>query len=345
MGIIDYLRPQTPVMKICMMGPKAVGKTTVLTAVFNETQNSIVDTELNLTAKGDTNAELIDRLHMLRAVFIKKKDFVDNKITDAGIVATSHEARFDFGLGLIGKDPLVDLTIKDFPGEKIVSEQNDVIKYIEDSHCIFVAIDTPHLMERNGEFDDVKNKPKQIIDLFKKAITVIRSEKLVILIPLKCEKYFHENRMKEVLAKVQDTYKDLVSLFDSTGKICCSVSPILTLGNVEFDDFTFDDDVVKLAPDGCPSDVKYKYVGEGVYAPLFCSQPLYAMLSFVAAQYQRAKNRNGFFDQLRNLLWNTFNSNQPFFDEILKMEKNRLSDNETLGYKVLCGAELFHYNH
>lgn len=347
MGMFDSYRPQRPLVKVCMMGPKAVGKTTVLTAVFNETQHSIIDTSLNLTAKGDTNAELISRLHMLNAIFAKKKEIVDNSnlVQDAGIAASSTESRFDFAFGHLGKDPIIDLAVKDFPGEKVVKEQEDVIRFIEDSHCIFIAIDTPHLMERNGEFNDVKNKPAQITNLFKKALSVIKSEKLVILIPLKCEKYFNEQRMQEVLAKVLESYKELIGVLGNTGKICCCISPILTLGDVEFDSFSVVDGQVTLAPDGCPAGVKYKYVGKGKYSPLFCSQPLYAMLSFVAAQYKRSERKMSLIELLKNMLWKTFNSDRQLFEDILKMEKNRISDNEKLGYKVVCGAELFHYNH
>ena len=99
MELPDFLKPKTPVMNVCMMGPKAVGKTTVLTAVFNETQNAICDTTLNLTAKGDTNADLIERLHMLNAIFAKKKEIKDdysNNIANAGMQASSSESGFYF---------------------------------------------------------------------------------------------------------------------------------------------------------------------------------------------------------------------------------------------------------
>lgn len=343
MPLIDIIRPEKPVMNICMMGPKAVGKTTVLTAVFNETQNSISGTTLNLTAKGDTEAELMDRLHMLHAIFAKKKSITDNSqtISNAGISASSYESRFDFGFGHIGKEPIIDLTIKDFPGEMVVNNQDEVIKFIRDSQSIFVAIDTPHLMERNGEFNDVKNKPKHITELFKKAIKDIESEKLVLLIPLKCEKYFHEGRMVEVLERVEKIYSELISILEENRNICCCVTPIQTLGDVDFDTFTFDGKGIKLASDGCPADVKYKYVGKGEYSPYFCSQPLYSMLLFVAAQYKRVLSRMGPIDRLRNAIWRVFNSDDSLFDEIYKMNRSRITDNLDLGYKIICGNRLF----
>lgn len=350
MFITDSFRPEKPVMNVCMMGPKAVGKTTVLTAVFNETQQSIVETTLNLTATGDTNAELLDRLHLLKSIFAKKEEITDNSpnsqlITTAGITATAFEANFGFEFGHIGKAPVIDLTIKDFPGENVVKFPDDVMDFIKQSQCVFVAIDTPHLMERNGEFNAIKNKPEQITNLFKRGIQAIDSEKLVLFIPLKCEKYFHEGKMEEVLNKVEDTYEELIRMLSETGKICCAVTPIQTLGDVEFDDFSYDSNGnVVLAPDGCPAGVKYKYVGEEKYSPRFCSQPLYSLLLFVAAQYKRNKgNYSGILDWIKKKLWDVFNDDDTLIEEILKMKKNRLSTNLTLGYKVLCGEQLFDY--
>lgn len=344
MALLDSLRPKTPVMNVCMMGPKAVGKTTVLTAVFNETQNTICDTTLNLTAKGDTNADLIDRLHMLHAIFAKKKEIKDdysNNIANAGMKASSSESSFYFGFGYIGKEPIIDLTIKDFPGEMVINRQDDVITFIKNSQCVFVAIDTPHLMEQNAQFNDVKNKPKEITQLFEKALEEISSEKLVLFIPLKCEKYFHEQRMEEVLMKVEKTYADLIAILEKSRKICCCVTPILTLGDVEYDSFTYEGNNVKLAPDGCPAEVKYKYVNNEKYSPFFCSQPLYSLLLFVAAQYKRVSSRMGLIDMLRNMLWRVFNSDEKLFEEILKMNRNRISDDLKFGYKTICGEELF----
>lgn len=348
------LKAGNPVMKICMMGPKAVGKTTVLTAVFNETQNSIMQTKLNLTAKGDTCSELTQRLHMLRGIFAKKYEIIDNPngLASSGISATSYESRFDFGLGHIGQEPIIDLIIKDFPGEKVINEQqSDVIQFIKESQCVFIAIDTPHLMEEAGRFNEVKNKPKVITHLFRDALSENSSEKLVILIPLKCEKYFNNGKMSDVLDKVKESYGDLINLLSKKENICCCVSPILTLGDVEFDTFSFDENRnIKIAADGCPEGVKYKYAirpeeKEPKYSPLFCSQPLYAMLSFVAAQYKREEKRRNVLDRLRNLLWKLFNSDKQLFEEILKIEKHRISDSAEIGYQVLCGGDLFHYNH
>ena len=347
MALLDKFKPERPVMKAAMMGPRAVGKTTILTAVFNETKTSITTTMLKLSERGDTGKLLQDRLYYLKSVFKKQEEIVDNGTPPAGLEATGAEGEFLFSFGIQGKEPSVDLEIKDFPGEYVIDNPERVKTFIEESTAIFIAIDTPHLMEKGGQYNEVKNKTSLITRFFKEVLENIQSEKLVLLIPLKCEKYFLEKRMEEVLQRVEEKYGELIQEFRRSMKVCCAVTPILTLGNVEFDDFQYDaNGNVVLGDDNCPDSVRYKYVGEKpVYAPRFCSQPLYSMLSFIAAQYTRQKKRKSFLEGFLDRIWNLFNSDSTLFEEILKMEKNRISDAESLGYKVLCGGELFHYDH
>lgn len=352
MAILDNFKPERPVMKIAMMGPRAVGKTTILTAVFNETKTSIATTMLKLTDRGDTGKELQDRLYWLKSVFkkqeIDKMTHSDNsERPNAGLSATATEHMFQFSFGIQGRDPSIDMEIKDFPGEYVVTEPERVKTFINEATAIFIAIDTPHLMEQDGKFNEVKNKPTVITKFFKEAMEDIDSEKLVMLIPLKCEKYFREKRMEEVLNRVESAYSELISLFRKSMMICCTVSPILTLGDVEFENFKFDaTGNVELDVDGTPNLVRYMFVGEQPkYKPRFCSQPLYATLSFLAAQYTRHKNRESIWKRLLRGIWNVFKDDDDLYQEVLKMEKNRISDQPALGYRVLCGGELFHYDH
>ena len=344
MSLLDFIRPDRPTMEVCMMGPRAVGKTTILTSVFNETKTSIASTNLKLVDRGDTGEQLDDRYKQLMSVFEEREDI---STVGAGINATNYESKFQFSFGIVGKDPSVDLNISDFPGEYVVNNTDKVKEFIEKSTAVFIAIDTPHLMELDGKFNEIKNKVTDITKFFKETIKDIDSEKLILLIPLKCEKYAHTGRLEEVLEKVETTYKDLIALFKENPKICCAVTPIHTLGDVEFDKFSYDSDgKIVLDVDGTPKNVVYKYINDNPqYEPRFCSQPLYSILSFVAAQYTRSKNSGGIWNKIKSAIWDLFKSDEELFNEILKMERNRISDNEKLGYKVLCGGRLFHYNH
>lgn len=41
------------------------------------------------------------------------------------------------------------------------------------------------------------------------------------------------------------------------------------------------------------------------------------------------------------MIWDAFKKDESLLDDILKMNTNRITNNEKLGYKVLCGAYLF----
>lgn len=344
MGLIDKLRKQSGsriTMNVCMMGPRAVGKTSVLTAIFSEAQQSIATTKLLLHAIGDTNADIIEKKQMLAHIFAKKIQIEDKP--EAGIAANSAVHTFDFAFGLKGKEPKVDLHIKDFPGEYVQGRPQEVISFIEESNAVFIAIDSPHLMEENGKYCEVKNKVREITDFFSKSLDRMTSEKLVLLVPLKCEKYFYLGQMDCLLARVEEVYADLLKSFMDNDRIVCAVTPILTLGGVEFDRFGRDGDKVLVNADGCPADVIYRFRStDAKYVPAFCVQPLYYLLSFVAAQYRRSKERKSFFDRIISRMFDMFDNDPELFEEILKIERYRGID--IPGYKVECGKDKFHYN-
>ncbi len=344
MGIADIFKKKAIYrvpMKVCMMGPRAVGKTTILTAIFSDTQENLgMSTNLKMLAIGDTEQELTTKKHLLNSIFANRQQITDRPI--AGIEASSTVNTFDFEFGLKGKEPRIDMEIKDFPGEYVVSKPDEVKGFINDSSAIFLAIDTPHLMEYGGRFCEVKNKPSAIINFFNDCIANLNGEKLVLLVPLKCEKYFHERRMDEVLQRCQEVYGQLIDMFKKSGKVACAVTPILTLGDVVYDKMANDGGSVRLNEQGCPEEVLYKFHGDAPkYSPAFCVQPLYYMLSFLSSLYARKKKNRNIFDILLGKIFDLFDSDEEFFNEILNMENHRIT--EGFGYNVLCGHDLFKY--
>lgn len=338
-------------MKVCMMGPRAVGKTTILTSIFTDSRENLgAMTNLSLRGIGETDSELTNRKRYLDSVFQYRQQITDRP--PAGLVASSKVNTFDFVFGVKDKEPRIDLEIKDFPGEFVQDRPDEVKKFINDSMAIFVAIDTPHLMEEDGAFCDVKNKPSIITGFFKDLLEKIVAddkekkeqdkERLVLLIPLKCERYFYEQRMEDVLERVESVYDELIGTFKRNGKIACAVTPILTLGGVEYDTMKKENGQVVLNEYGCPEEVLYKFYGEQPkYNPAFCAQPLYYMLSFLSAQYERAKKNRTIWDRFLSSVFNLFDSDVDLFNEIKRMEMFRKTD--LPGYRVECGGELFKY--
>lgn len=318
-------------MRVCMMGPRAVGKTSVLTAVFAETQNTIANTRLKMGASDITATTLQERKNELSGIFERRE------LPNAGIAATSNVQVFDFNFGIFGKESRVQLNITDFPGEYVRREPLKVIEYIKESSAIFIAVDTPYLMEENGRFAQ-KNAIEEVTNFFLKATEEIINEKMILFIPLKCEKYFYEHRMDEVNEAVQTYYKVLIDYLQNKN-VFCAITPILTVGGIEFDRFVSSQDIVGTkSTDTMAVTSIFKYRKNGEYKPLYCVQPVYYLLSFVAAQYQREKKRKNILQRMISGLYEMFENEQEFVEEVLKL--NRFVKRSEDGYQILIGKEL-----
>lgn len=320
-------------MKVCMMGPRAVGKTTVLTAMFSETQEKIAESKLYLSADTDTSSRLQSKKNQLSGMFERKDKFVDKP--QGGIEASNAIQEYDFKFGVFGKDARINLTIKDFPGEFVKSDPEQVKEFISESNAIIIAVDTPYIMEENGKYAIQKNAIAEITDFFKATTADLTSEKLILIVPLKCEKYYYAGKMDEVLQTVKKYYAALIEHLSSQNMTVCAVTPILTLGGVEFDTFAL---AGSTGTDNVNVVSQYKYTKEGIYDPMYCVQPIYYLLMFVAAQYERNKNRNNIFQRFIAGIFEFFDNEQEFIEEVLRLKKYLNKDRD--GYSILVGKEL-----
>lgn len=94
-------------------------------------------------------------------------------------------------------------------------------------------------------------------------------DKLVLLIPLKCERYFNDGRIDDVSRKAVEAYRRLLN-FCAKANTACAVTPIKTLGGVEYSHFTDN----YAAPGGVEKLSVFRFCGtKPKYAPAFCVQP------------------------------------------------------------------------
>ena len=56
-------------MKMCMMGPKGVGKTSILTSIFSGTQSDLIKTNLSIRAQGTTLTEIEEKEYLFEKIF------------------------------------------------------------------------------------------------------------------------------------------------------------------------------------------------------------------------------------------------------------------------------------
>lgn len=325
-----------PVMRICMMGPRAVGKTTILTSIFADTQDNMAGTGLFFRYKvGSDSSKLVNYRNNLESC-------IENK-NPSMLPATPGITDFSFETGYNGRTK-ADVVVKDFPGEYLTdpARQQDIRSFLQEANVILVAIDTPYLMEEGGRYNGEKNKPEVVLNYLMENSEAV-ANKLVLFIPLKCERYFHDGKMEKVGEAVYKSYiqyrnADGVALLDffRNNNVASLIVPILTLGGIELDqmiDASGQSEVTKVP--------RYRmYASRPEYKPLFCFQPMYHLMTYTAAYTEWILNKTtGVQAILYKLLESLFNTDEAFKKAVDMMRKNLLTD--TLGFKMITSNSIF----
>lgn len=345
--IVGKKMTEKPVMKVTMLGARGVGKTSVLTSMYNNMNTAITDTKLHILADTETSALLDAKTDALKHMFSDNNELSDS--VQSGIAGDSKVSKFSFDFGLNTQKINMGLELQDYPGEYVKLYPDTVKKYIDESHAIIVAIDTPHMMECDGRYNEGKNFPTLITNFFKETLNASSEEKLIMLVPLKCEKYYHEDRINEVTDRVREIYRDLIRFLKDKGnkngmegKFACVITPIQTVGQIVFDNFQqlSNGEVDETMIDGkpVPRRVNYRYLrGGAVYSPVYCEQPLYYLLSFVAKEYLRMKSqkeKKGIFSKLM-AKWDLVPNINELLTEIQMFDYKKAGCTD--GFVTLCG--------
>lgn len=334
MGVFDKVKDiisskiaDVPTIKATMLGPRAVGKTSVMASIFSDSRDEIAGTKLYFRPQKDTASVLTSKKLQLMDVIGKRKSFAD-KPNAGAIEASNTVTSFDFEMGILGREKSVNISITDFPGEYLNSQSKMVSDFIAESHIVMIAIDTPYLMEEDGKYNEEKNDVSKVISFITKHSESIK-DKMILLVPLKCERYFHDKRIGEVASRVKIVYNELLS-FCGKNNIACAITPIQTLGGVEFDKFVDNNNALsnltKLST--------YRFYGDNSkYTPMFCVQPLYYLLTYVANCYEwRKAQQNGFFGKLKGSLLSMLKDDVDFLHEIKKLSAKVITEGN--GYYI-----------
>jgi GTPase SAR1 family protein len=234
-----------PEYSITMLGARGVGKTSLLSALYH--QFELVDkTNLQLIAdvKDATSARLTETLGRLKTLPLQ--------FTIRPGTGTEEALKYLFSLYDL-KDPrdrikeknkklLCKLRFHDYPGGYLSSNATDeqreyVSNLVKNSQAVLVTIDAPAMMEKDEDdnnWHDFVNRPQQIKDIFNDAYAN-DEPRLVILAPVKCEKYMKTQHDIEILlGTLKQKYQNLIEFFRSKPNVTVVITPIQTVGTVVF---------------------------------------------------------------------------------------------------------------
>lgn len=271
-------------LKITMLGASGVGKTTLLTVMYEQFESCIDAVNLQLTPDNDTSAILQERLAELKSLLnqFTAKGRVGIEGTEA-LAGPQSLQPYVLDIGKIGKEPSLRLSFHDFPGIYLSSnasseEKEFVNSLIEKSSVILIAIDAPALMERGGKYHDLINKPQAIKDYFKKNLKSLQNPKMVIFAPVKCEKYLQTpQKTQELIDAIRKGYSNLIKHFQSSELnpwIVSILTPVQTVGEVIF--YRIEED-----SNGNPKFSFRKTKADAKYNPKDSEQPLRYILRFL----------------------------------------------------------------
>ena len=233
-------------INVMMVGGRRCGKTSVLASMKKCFEKALRGTPLELVCGNDEMLDTIEKKQQEMKQYFSLKG--KNKVFIPSEGETSELSYYPFSIGIKDKRARICVNFVDYPGEWLKTEKGKVKQELQKSRILLVAIDTPHLIEADGTYNDPHNRCWLVSELVKEAKFADASQGagLILFVPLKCERYYNEGRMDEVNAKVQKAYEGMIDYIKQPGvdgkksRITMAVTPILTLGGAEFNRFERD---------------------------------------------------------------------------------------------------------
>ncbi len=243
---------RTGYVKISMVGPSRVGKTSLITSILDNTQELLRGLPVSLTPAGrQTEKRIHDHRNEMRGS-INAGEF-----NPGGLGGTQEPFFFEFDLG-VGEHS-IRLGFLDFPGgwlNERTDQQEEAWQecrnWFRESQALIVPTDAAVLME--WTLKKHKSAVPSILAISEVEHVAVEWAKarnsdgqapaLLILAPVKCEAYFDDNggrsnRANELISSVGQTYRPVIDAVKAefnrgSSQLQILYAPVDTYGCVEF---------------------------------------------------------------------------------------------------------------
>ena len=296
-------------INVMMFGGRRCGKTSVIAAMKKCFENIYGTDDITISLpEQDKSVVISDKYTEIEGYFNKQTQGI---VFDAATTSTDDLSEYKLRVSLKSKSTgSIILNLCDYPGEWLDSNHTDkqqsLSKRMKKCRIILIAVDTVFLMEKTnskkndaiGIYNENRNYSRKVADMVKESFKVNDDEqpKMVMIVPLKCEKYYNKGDMQLVNEKIHAAYKPLFDFLGGTNKNKYEVviAPILTLGanTAQFARFgRNEDDEIELDPDlHIPAKTMYNFVNVNCeYSPQYCEQPLLYSLSYLIDYIEKLK--------------------------------------------------------
>lgn len=299
-------------INIMMLGGRRCGKTSVLASMQGCFDEKFGATNLTINIEDMATIRKLTEKRNEISGYYKQTDRTVPFHPDAG--STKGETSYDLSISLKSKkNGKINFHLIDYPGEYfsdgIEAHDNAIENYIKKSQVFLIAIDTPYLMELTsdnkpetvGDFNEARNRSDQICEALKTYLQLDNSEmKMILFVPLKCERYREEGRMDEVCKKIKTAYRALIDHINNeynASKCMIAITPIFTMGTLKFVRFERDEEYNYIMAKGVnptyPQTPLYRFMDEAADnpSPMYCEQPFIYVLLYLLQTAAWAKSK------------------------------------------------------
>jgi hypothetical protein len=235
--------------KVGIIGPTRVGKTSLVTAILEDSQKLLAGTPVSIEALGTTKARIKQHKEELRGSLMAGE-------FDPGHLAGTQEP-FVFELALSVDRVSLRLAVLDYPGAWLVSGertareeskwQSECEPWLEQSSVLLIPIDAAVGMESTLRAELTAahsalqiSEAEEVARRWAKARKSADERGLLILAPLKCESYFNDNggirsRSEDLQKRVSELYGYLLEAVrqEAGSLVDIQYQPVDTFGCVE----------------------------------------------------------------------------------------------------------------
>lgn len=346
---------------VMMFGGKRTGKTSVLAAMKECFDIKFKNVGLTISPYDAQTSDLMKKKRSeMDGYFQKTDEYFECKDSPTHDKAT-HSFKIQINDRTKG---IIKLNFLDYPGEWVNSESHykELAEEVRKAHVIIVAIDTPYLVEmpsqgdsaRIGIYNSRRNFPSKLAKLLEENFQLGAEfpKKMVLFVPLKCEKYYHSLKMTFVNELIISAYSDALQHLRGDNSQYCEtvILPIITLGEVDFCRFKAKPDgTIDLNKNGLPTTEMYKKRNANAKkaAPIYCEQPAAYILMYLLDQAKESKKIKGnkVSKTIRRFFqWVQEFTGMPTAEEFIKIREEVLKVINDEGYIHTAINDPFNYN-
>lgn len=268
-------------LKVLMMGGRRCGKTSALASLFAQMINGEVKNYFTVSDRTKIETKGFETQDSLGGKTLELENMLETNKGNSNIFLvdkgpTNNFWLYNLHLQIPGKRREMDIEFRDSAGEFFEAagmHAAETSEYIQNCDVFVIVVDTPYLMGPVEEStmdlcpESINLGTNRVMDI-QNFLTNIndndgKDAKMVVFVPLKCEKWVKENRINEVTARIKTVYATCIQNLMAYSKMSISIIPMETSGNILFSElkkaYYFHDEIGEfsnLYPKNRPGDVR-----------------------------------------------------------------------------------------